>query len=164
MRDYARTDIIKMRDLHKKCANRAIARPRCNTGHPWVSLPGTSFVNVTPNPLSGDISGTSLLNATELQSPLSLLADVAFNLSNTISIPHIVSTCNVNSDSSDLSSCSNVNSTSSDVSSNVNSASSVSVSTCITYTNTTPITPVWFRSSWYSFIICYESTSIPIMQ
>jgi hypothetical protein len=107
---------------------------------PESALPGTSFVNVTPNSLSGDISGTSLLNATELQSPLSLLADVAFNLSNTISLPHSVSTCNVNSDSSDLSTCSNVNSTSSDVSSNVNAASS-GVSTCITNTNTTPITP-----------------------
>jgi hypothetical protein len=32
MRDLARVDLIKMRDLHKICANRAIARPRCNTG------------------------------------------------------------------------------------------------------------------------------------
>jgi hypothetical protein len=33
MRDLARIDFIKMRDLHKICANRAIARPRCNTAY-----------------------------------------------------------------------------------------------------------------------------------
>lgn len=68
--------------------------------HPVSVLPGTSYINVTPHTVSEDLSSTSLLNATELQSPLSLLADVAFNLSNSNSVTQSMS--DVNSAGSDV--------------------------------------------------------------